>query len=179
MIYPPLYILSEKLSEHLQLALNLKDDLVRLGPPPGQNASPPNKLSISLVSIERESAGGIKFSGQAVSGDQFRKTAPTWQLNVYVMIAALFSEKQYADGLQILSQALSFIQNNNTITLDGTSTTFSIEPVNMSISELSNIWSISGGTYFPSIICKIRGLNISSNEIKKLSVPIMKKDTGV
>lgn len=129
---------------------------------------PTNKIHLFLVNIERETAGGLKFSQQAVSDSYHRKGSPTWQLNLYVALAAVFSEKQYEESLQLLSGVLSFLQNNNQFSLPQEDIRLAVEPVNLSFHELSNLWGICGGTYYPSIICKIRTLNIDANEIKQM-----------
>ena len=35
----------------------------------------------------------------------------------------------------------------------------------MSTMDLHNIWTTMGGQYYPSVICKLRGLAIDSSEI--------------
>lgn len=40
-----------------------------------------------------------------------------------------------------------------------------MEIVPMSTMDLHNIWTTMGGQYYPSVICKLRGLAIDSSEI--------------
>lgn len=56
-------------------------------------------------------------------------------------------------------------------------TMLSIEPVNLSFQEQSNLWSIHGGTYYPSILCKIRLLTMDEQEVTDLSTIIASSDT--
>jgi len=156
----------------------LNEDIVVINPLNNANTStPPNKIVISLVNIERETGGGINFKSNAVSDRLYNRTLPGWQLNLYVLFAAVFTEKQYEESLQILSSTLHFLQKNKNWIIPGTTFEFSIEPVNLSFSELSNLWSICGSTYYPSILCKIRTIDIDNNEISKLPRAIMNKET--
>lgn len=125
-----------------------------------------NNIVLSLINIERESTTGIKFNYHS-EGDKYKKTSPGWQLNLYVLVAAVFSDKQYQDGLQLLSGTLSFIQKNNSYRIQGTDINIAVEPVNLSLSELSNLWSICGGSYYPSVLCKLRTLAMDSNRVRQ------------
>jgi hypothetical protein len=58
------------------------------------------------------------------------------------------------------------------LTIQESGITFSIEPINLSFHEQSNLWSICGGTYYPSIICKLRMLTVDEQEIPDLSAVI-------
>jgi hypothetical protein len=53
---------------------------------------------------------------------------------------------------------------------------FAIEPVNLSFHELSNLWGIFGGIYYPSVLCRIRTLTVDEQEITDLSGIIMGKE---
>lgn len=179
MLHICLQTLLKKLSNHLKLSLLLNEDIVSLNSLNNTIAATPiNKVVISLVNIERETAGGINFSYQGGIGNQYNQNLPAWQLNLYVLISGVFSDKQYEESLQILSSILYFLQSNKNLTLEKTDIQLSIEPVNVAFNELSNLWSIFGGTYYPSILCKLRTLNINNNEIRKLLKPIIEKETG-
>ena len=42
---------------------------------------------------------------------------------------------------------------------------YTLELVPMSTTDLHNIWTTMGGQYYPSFICKVRGLTVDSAEI--------------
>jgi len=162
------------------MSFKLTEGIVLLGAlGDSEKTSSANKIIVSLINIERETASGMRFSYSNVSASQYKKSKPSWQLNLYVVIGAVFVEKQYEEGLQLLSGVLRFIQNNNTILLSGTDITIAVEPVNLSFSELSNLWSICGSRYYPSILCKIRVLNVDSQEIDRIVTTIKKEDVSV
>lgn len=178
MLYEGLHALHKMLENHLKLSLLINEEVVIMSSLNSATIStPPNKMIISLVNVERETAGGINFKYQNVSEGHSKKNLPPWQLNLYVLFSAVFAEKQYEESLQVLFATLHFLQKNKNYTIPETNIQLAIEPVNLSFNELSNFWSILGGAYFPSILCKIRTIHIDTNEIAGLSKPIMSKDT--
>ncbi|MDR3062330.1 MAG: DUF4255 domain-containing protein [Dysgonamonadaceae bacterium] len=179
MIYKILSLLNHLLNDYLRLSFRLTENIAFLCPlKESGNVFPANRISISLVGIERETGGGIHFNNQNIRGNLSRKTAPSWQLNLYVLFSAVFLEKQYEDSLQVLSGVLSFIQKNNTFSVPDSGTPFALEPVNLSFHEQSNLWGICGGNYYPSLLCKLRVLTIDEQEILDLSTIISKPETN-
>ncbi len=177
MVYHTLASFAEGLSEHLSRVFALRDEMVQLAAPDVKNATPPNKLLVMLAGVERETAGGISFANYP-AGERFAKSAPPWQVNIYMLVAAFFAEKQYGEGLRALSEALRYIQNNPLLTVPTVKETLTVEAVNLSFSELSNLWGIFGGSYRPSILCKVRVLQLSGGEMRRTATPITQKETG-
>ncbi len=178
MVYRTLSCFAEGLSEYLSRVFSLRDDMVLLSAPENRSGTAPNKLLVTLVNVERETAGGITFVHRS-SGERLTKSSPPWQINLYVLVTAFFAEKQYGEGLRILSESLNYIQNHSVMNVPPSNDTLTIEPVNLSFTELSNLWSICGGAYQPSILCKIRLLELSADELRSTSIPITEKQTGV
>lgn len=173
MISQILISLTQQLNDYLKLHFKLKEDIAFLAPPKDStNTFPSNRISLYIINIEKENVGGLNFNRQSVSDNSSRKTVSSWQLNVYLLISAIFLEKQYKESLQIMSGVLSFFQRNNSIPVQGGNDSVPIEIVNLSFQELSNIWSVFGGNYYPSILCKIRTMAINENEILEMSVNI-------
>ncbi|MBB4036636.1 hypothetical protein GGR21_002542 [Dysgonomonas hofstadii] len=173
MLHKSLIYITRLLNDYLRLRFKLTNDIAFLtSPKESDNTFPANRIGISMINLERETVTGISFNRKQVDSRQFRQSAPSWQLNIYILFAAIFQGKQYEDGIQILSGVLSFVQKNHMLTLQESGTTLSIEPVNLSFHELSNIWSICGGTYHPSIVCKLRALTVNEQEISDMSVAI-------
>lgn len=65
----------------------------------------PCKLIVSLVNIERETAGGISAGINRNSSDYMRTFAPLL-LNLDLMLAAVYDEKRYAESLSVLYELL-------------------------------------------------------------------------
>jgi hypothetical protein len=165
--------LTQQMNDYLKLHFRLKEDIAFLSPPKDNtNAFPSNRISLFIINIEKENAGGLNFNQQSISDSGSRKTAPSWNVNIYLLISAVFLEKQYKESLQIMSGVLSFIQRNNLFSIPGRNSSIAIEPVTLSFHELSNIWSIFGGSYYPSILCKLRAITIDEGEILDMSTSI-------
>lgn len=170
MIYKALQIVTEQLNGYLKLSFKLREDIAFLSPiKDADKVYPSNRVSITLVGLERETSGGISFQRTVISDNAVKRTAPPWQMNVNILISVIFQDRQYEESLQILSAVLSFIQKNNMITSQDQSVSFAIDPVNLSIHELSNLWGICGDSYFPSMVCRLRVLTVDENEILDLS----------
>ena len=117
-----------------------------------QPAATENKIIVSIANIERETTtrGPNDHSGGR----------PTLNINLFVLVAANFDN--YAQALRSLSTALTFFQSSPVMT-PATSPGFpvgidklTIEFVNMSFQEASNLWTIRGSLYLPSFLLKLR-----------------------
>lgn len=114
------------------------------------------------INIERETAGGISSSMQRTTEGYIRQ-APPLLLNLNLMLAAVYDEKRYAESLDILSDTLKFIQSVPIFEVDGMA--YTVEIVTLSSQDLNNIWTMLGGQYYPSVVCKLRRLVIDAEEI--------------
>ena len=108
----------------------------------------PCKLIVSLVNIERETAGGISAGISRNSSDYMRTFAPLL-LNLDLMLAAVYDEKRYA-------------QSHPYFELDGQK--YTVEIVTLSVQDINNIWTTLGGQYYPSVMCKLRRLAVDAEE---------------
>ncbi|MDR0893516.1 MAG: DUF4255 domain-containing protein [Mediterranea sp.] len=128
----------------------------------GKEERCPNKIVVSLVNLERETAGGMVGPVRQADG-HYIHTAPPLLLNLHILLAAVYDEKRYAESLSVLSDTLMFIQSNPQLTIDATH--YTMEWVPLSTLDLHNIWTTMGGQYYPSVVCKLRRILISGGEI--------------
>lgn len=127
-----------------------------------------NRLVMSVVSIERETAGGIGGGEVRNGSGGFLKGFPAVNVNLNVVFAAVYDPKRYADSLSVISSVLLFIQANPFFyTADRQK--YRVEMVSLSLEELNYIWSCMGGHYYPSVVCRIRGLVFDAGEIRGTS----------
>ena len=85
-----------------------------------------------------------------------------------IILSIVNIERETAmESIQILSDSISFLQQNSILKLPDQGT-ITLEPVTISMQELSNIWSILGGHYYPSILCKARIISFDGTEIKDI-----------
>jgi hypothetical protein len=170
MVYTSLHLLNSRLNEYLKLSFQLKEDIVYLSSVrDADKVFPSNRVSISLAGVERETARGLNFQRTALPENKAKLTAPAWQINLQVLIAVVFRDSQYEEGLRLLSGILRFIQKNNMVTSQDNETSFSIDVVNLSVQEAANVWGVMGGSYYPSVICRLRMLVVDESEILDLS----------
>lgn len=124
-----------------------------------------NKLVVCLVNVERETAGGIV----PTRNHQLNVTDignPPLYINVNIVMAAVFEEKKYEEGLSVLSDTLLFIQSHTSFLYKNT--TYTLELISPNSQELNNIWSTLGGQYYPSVLCKLRRLFFDSHELQSV-----------
>lgn len=163
MLYTALYELTDSLNDYLNAFYEAPEGMAELGTPDADIAEAPDKLLVGLVNLERETALGIAGDYRPSADGGYVRQAPPWYLNVYVVVAAVFGRKRYAESLKVLSKALGFLQRQASFqTSDGQ--TYTLEPISADTQALTNLWSILGSRYYPSVICKLRRLVIDSNE---------------
>lgn len=177
MIYDIFKYLSERLNEHLKVTFKIPEDLVEvasLGHNMDVNSDThQNAIVMSLINIERETAMGIQVNRKHIDQHLYKKMNPSWHLNLTFMLASVSDSKQYLQSLRLLSSSLDFFQNENVFIIrpatgEGLNLRITVEPMNATYQELSNIWSLFGGKYYPSLIGKIRMLTIDSNHISSI-----------
>lgn len=167
MIHTLLHTLAEKTNEYLAGYYNRPEIIAEAGminAEPDEEQS--DKIILSLLNISRETAMGITNNYRSGSSVDLSRQSPPWHLNIDIMIAAVFAPKNYGESLKLLSDCLSFMQQTSSLVLpEGVKVT--LEPVNLSTQELSNVWSILGGHYYPSFLCRARMLTFDGSEIKR------------
>lgn len=166
MIHALLNTLAEKMNEYLVSYYNRPEIIAEAGM---INAEPQeeqsDKIILSLLNISRETAMGITSNYRSGTPTDINRQNPPWHLNADIMVAAVFAPKNYGESLKLISDCISFMQQTGSLTLaEGPKVT--LEPVNLSTQELSNVWSILGGHYYPSFLCRARMLTFDGTEIK-------------
>lgn len=176
MIHTLLNTLAEKMNEFLLSYYNRAEVMVEVGviePTADEEAS--DKIILSVLNIERETAMGISNPYSKSDTNLLSKKSAPWCLNIDIIVAAVFSGKGYGESLKVLSDCISFLQQNAVFQLpEGPKIT--LEPVTLGIQELSNVWSILGGHYYPSILCKARMLIFDGTEIKQIIPRVSRPD---
>lgn len=176
MIGDVLSFISDKLNEYLGSFYDLPETLVALGTPGSEEAEEgKNRLLVSLLNVEREGAAGFTAGYSREGSGRMGKKSPAWHINLVLVIAAVYEEKRYSDGLRMLSVAVRFLQGESGFVLPG-GQKFTMELVSLNIQELTNVWSILGGKYYPSVVCKVRMLTFDSAEIRGVTSSVKKPD---
>lgn len=183
MINTVLELVTTSLNRYLKTRLEFSEHLVVLSslvePDGTMVPETNNKLVISLVSIERDTSANTppvvntKGEGRAAA-----KVRPGIRLNLYIMVAANFSAGNYNEGLKILSHAIGFFQKHPVFTRHNIADMdpmigkliFSIE--NLSVKDLSSLWSVISNKYVPSVLYKVQVLAIETDAVVQRNLVI-------
>jgi len=163
MIKKVLTYCADQLNSYLSRYHHRPEGLAEVGHIGQSTNETPNKIIVSLVNLERETAGGIAANVRTSNGSYTTSAAPLL-LNLKVMFAAVFEEKQYTESLSIFSTALAFVQSNQKFRVDDIECMLTLETVSMF--DFHNIWTTMGGQYYPSVVCKLTGVKIDANVIQ-------------
>lgn len=177
MLYPALKSLVLQMNDYFRVSFGLTHDIAQLAPVYGEPTSElANRVCVSIVGMERENAGGVRFERHIAESRHIGK-APKWQLSLSILFAVVFRDKQYAESIQVFSAMLSFLQRNTLLVDLESNRKFAIEPVNLSFAEQSSLWSMLDTTYYPSVLCNIRMISVDDGEILEISTAVSGQDT--
>ena len=102
------------------------------------------------------------------------------QINIYVLFSAYFSSNNYGESLRFISFIIAYFQGKNVFTKSNTPNMdkklekLSIEIVDMSMDALSNLWSLLGANYMPSVLYKIRILHFDESVVREFRPGVSK-----
>lgn len=144
-------------------------NLVDAGGAPVAEAA--DRLAVFLVNIEREviPTRGLRRidAGQPERVAMVR--APV-HLNLLVMFAANISGATYNEALKLIEHTIRFFQGRSVFTplntpgLDPQIEQLTLEIENLSTTDLSNLWGVMGGRYVPSVLYRLRLIEIDGQE---------------
>jgi hypothetical protein len=183
MIYEALTCLAEELNDFFKLKLSIAEEKIVLSGlmnADGTIAIPgENKIVITLVNLEKETLQ--KLPSKGITNTFGNQNAPL-QINVYVLFSAYFSSNNYGESLRFISFIMAYFQgknvftNSNTPNMDPKLEKLSIEIVDMSMDALSNLWSLLGAKYMPSVLYKIRMLHFDESVVREFRPGVSKVD---
>jgi hypothetical protein len=178
MIQNVIPIIGNQLNEYLRNSFGEIEDRVvitSIGNNSGaSSAETENKIIITLINVEEEKL--IRNTGYNQLGGLIN---PSIYINLYVLFAANFPENNYREGLRFLSAVIYFFQGQHTFNPLNTPSLpievekITVEIINVEFPVLSNIWSMLGGKYLPSIIYKFRMLQFNQLAMNEEIVPIL------
>ena len=178
MIHQILPVIVGELSEYLQMRIGISEDQVVLGNIVNQDGSlavEGNKLICSLINIGRDGSKGVDHS-------HFRSSPPVY-VNVYIMFAATFDSSNignldYLEAVKMISGVIGFFQgknvfdHHNTPDMPAMANKVILEIENIEFRELVNLWSLFGAKYVPSVIYRVRSLNMTEDLITDEIPPV-------
>jgi hypothetical protein len=121
-----------------------------------------NKLVVFLTRLEKDTVPYRPEKPGQASATHYAATSAPLYLNLYVMIAANFSGGNYPEALKLISDAIAFFQRHsvfdhqNSPGMDARIEKLVLDIENLETHELSNIWTLLGSNYLPSVLYKVR-----------------------
>lgn len=141
-----------------------------------------NKIVLSLVNIEKESAAMSQQSVAASSALRAVVTSPPVHFNLYLMFASYFSGSNYQEGLKFISSTIGYFQGqsvfdqHNSPGLDRNINKLVLDIYNLDITDLSNLWGVLSGKYLPSVLYKMRMVTVDANVVRDQTAAVSKSD---
>ncbi len=129
-----------------------------------------NKVAITLVNITQERNAMTNQRGS--TGLSRSDISSPILVNVSILVSAHFSGVKYAHAVNLLSAVVGFFHatrvfdHANTPDLDTNIDKLIIELEDANTQDLSNLWSIHGGRYTPSVLYRLRVVSINADQIR-------------
>lgn len=179
MIDGALTFIRQALDDFLSIRFDLQHGLVVLnnlvdadGAVPERNK---NCMVITLINLEYETNKQL-YGGIKQAGTQFAHVNPAIRFNIDILVAASFDD--YNEALKFLTATIGFFHEHQAFTrasnptLPASIPALTVEIENSSIANTHNLWSGLGANYMPSMIYKIRHVNVQSGQIKSTSTAV-------
>ncbi len=121
---------------------------------------------ITLINVEEETALRNLPHVERVAGETRRREPPA-HLNLYLLFA--FEFQTYAASLLRLSQTIEMFQSKRSFSqmnerpgnpFPANLERLNFELYNLNFEALNNLWSVMGGAYFPSVVYKMRIIEV-------------------
>lgn len=144
-----------------------------------------NVLVFSLVSIQKDPIANNVFPKKPdITPESVVKTPPL-HLNLYMLLGAYYKPEQIADGLDVLTIAMSYLQGKplwtaqNSPGLPSSLERLIFEMESCDFHQLSHIWGTIGAKYIPSVLYKTRMVVVDDEAIIQLTPIIHATDTEI
>lgn len=160
--------LANKLNQHLKIKFELAEDIVIVSNLVGHDgmlsSNINNRVVLFLTNIEKETA--VKVSVPSLINSNGLSNVKPIFLNLYLMVVANFTDSNYNESLKFMSSVISYFQlqpvfnHQNSPDLDESIEKIILDIENVKSHDQSNLWSMIGAKYMPSILYKIRMVSI-------------------
>ena len=177
MIEQSLLFVKNALDQFLKNRFDLSDDIVLINNIIEADGSTPqsnqNKVVISLINIEQETNQPFYNKVTKLPNGSFVDTTPSDRFNLDLLITSQFDD--YKETLKFLNASILFFQGNQSIESSSYSNlpkginklSFVLEQLDYT--QMHNLWSAMGAKYMPSIVYKMKLIDIQANEISRVT----------
>lgn len=180
--------ITNQLNQYLKNTFDLDEDIVVLSNLVDSDGSSltstNNKVVIFLANMEKDT---MPIRQQQTSSLNQRTTMskPPIYLNLSIVIAANFTQKNYLESLKFISNVISYFQSQsafdqqNSPELDPCIEKLILDIENINRSELSNMWGMIGSKYLPSVVYRVRTIALSRDVINAQVTSIQQTNINV
>jgi len=176
----------EYLTEELAFGLGLDISEVSLDNLKKLNEESAQGLIVSLLNVEEEST--LKNSPHFIRrNNQLLYKEPPVFLNLNILMA--FEFEDYGTSLQRLGETVDFFQNKRWFSSENERSEnpfpdgvhkLVLDLQQVSFEQMNHIWSISGGSQFPSLLYKVRLVKIQpQDEVEGPEIDTIQLDSGL
>jgi Pvc16 N-terminal domain len=165
-ILTTLELIRQKLNEFFKNADPRNEDWVILSNIVDQegnaNEQAKDKVVMFLANIKYETIISTYSATTPAKNNQYALITPTLYIDLFVLFFANFNDKNYPEGLGVISRTISFFQQNPWFTrdnlpgLDSEIDKLTFEMVNLEMTDLNYLMGMIGAKYLPSVFYKVR-----------------------
>ena len=178
MITPVLKYIAEEINSHYDETVEefvKLGNIARLESSSGTSgADLQSKVILTVVNIDEEKT--LKNSPHYIKqGDTLQKRNPTLFLNLYMLASCAVDD--YETALTNISRVISFFQQKYVFTPENAVASFPsghvekiiLDLFSLNFEQVNHLWGISGGKYQPSVLYKLRLIQIQESPLKDVS----------
>jgi hypothetical protein len=163
-----LSVVRGRLENVLQVASPQAEDWVRLAnagaKDGGDGRDGVNKITISLVGVQADASTSTVSPPRMGPDERYYTAYPSRYLNLYIMIAADFTDENYEAGLVRLSSVISYFQQSpvlnraNSPDLPEDVEQLVVDFANLDFADVGHLMAAAGRKYAPAVFYRLRRL---------------------
>lgn len=188
MIQESLHFLQNTLNQFMKNSFDLDEESVIVNQVIDPDGSIPeknqNKLVISLIHIEQETARPFHTRNQKLANGNYMDKPIDQRYNLFILVVPNFDD--YNESLKFLNASLKFFQIHAALDAISYSTIpkgvgrleFEFQK-HVDYMETYNLWSALGAKYQPSVVYKMKLITIVSDEATGFEKAITKTSNAV
>lgn len=130
-----------------------------------------NKIVMLLANIQHETVVSTYSPTVQSNANRYSVVTPPLYIDLFVLFLANFYDRNYPDGLGMISRTISFFQQNPWFThqnlpgLDPIIDKLTFEITNLDLVDLSYLMGMIGAKYLPSVYYKVRMIPFKGDAI--------------
>ncbi|MBC7584139.1 DUF4255 domain-containing protein [Tardiphaga sp. vice352] len=131
-----------------------------------------DKVVMVLTNITHETIVSTYNSAARTSSTSYAIVQPPIYINLFILFFANFYDRQYAQGLAMISRTISFFQQNPWFThanmpdLDARIDKITMEITNLDLLQANYLMGMLGTKYLPSVYYKLRMIPFASDAMQ-------------